>query len=466
MQVLGLDSSTQSLKAIVLDSETDRILAEASVRFGRDLPQFGCPDGFLPNPDPRIRHADPRLWLAALDLVFARLREGGTDLSAIEAIGGDGQQHGSVYLDETFADRLAALPSADSLVEALSPAFARPTAPIWMDSSTADACRALTERFGETLRAETGSPATMRFTGPQIMRFAATDPVAWSRTRHVHLVSSFLCSVLIGENAPVDTGDGAGMNLLSLRTGTWHGEIAEFTAPGLVAKLPRVGHGAAGTLSPYFARYGLRPGIPVATWTGDNPATLVGCGAAEPGCAVISLGTSDTFFAAMPSFRTDPDGYGNVFGNPLGGVMALSCFQNGSLARDRVRRELGVDWTFFDETAFEQTPPGNEGRRAFPCFEPEITPVRPASGILANFDYDAAPPAVKIRAVVEAQIENMQERTRWIGRFGTIYVAGGASRSKGLRDVIARTFGATVVPLDIPDAAALGSARLGLSVLR
>ena len=46
-------------------------------------------------------------------------------------------------------------------------------------------------------------------------------------------------------------------------------------------------------------------------------ASLVGCGAEKPGTAVVSLGTSDTFFAAMDEFRTDPDGYGHVFGNEL-----------------------------------------------------------------------------------------------------------------------------------------------------
>ena len=83
-------------------------------------------------------------------------------------------------------------------------------------------------------------------------------------------------------------------------------------------------------------------GVPV----GSVP--LVGCGADRPGCAVISLGTSDVFMATAPDGARPADGCGHVFGNPSGGLMALVCVKNGSLARDRVRRELGVDWTFFD----------------------------------------------------------------------------------------------------------------------
>jgi xylulokinase len=162
----------------------------------------------------------------------------------------------------------------------------------------------------------------------------------------------------------------------------------------------------------------------------------------------------------MPEFRTDPDGFGHVFGNPCGGFMSLSCFKNGSLARDRVRRECGVDWRFFDETAFGLTPPGNEGRRAFPYFETELTPKHDATGIEANFDWNAAAPETKIRAVVEGQIANMRERTRWIGDFDTICVTGGASRSKGILSAIHDIFGAEAKTLDATDSAAIGGARL------
>ena len=54
----------------------------------------------------------------------------------------------------------------------------------------------------------------------------------------------------------------------------------------------------------------------------------------------------------------------------------------------------------------------------------------------------------------------MYERTRWIGDFEEIKVTGGASRSKGIRETIARVFGAKVSVLDVTDSAAVGGARL------
>ena len=464
MLTLGIDASTQSVKALVYDSEARRVVTTVSVNFGRDLPEFGSPDGFLPNPDMSVRRANPLMWLAALEMVLGKL-QATFDTSSIAAIGGDGQQHGSVYLNAKWFPALRAIRDSrtsrpESLCAAVSPCLSRRESPIWMDTSTTAECRALDRRFGGYLRETTGSPAIERFTLPQIMKFVREEPAAYDATARIHLVSSFLCSVLSGEDAPVDTGDGAGMNALNLRTLAWDEDICGFAAPGLVKRLPSVcppGAACPLRLAPYFEKFGFRPGIPVAPFTGDNPASLVGTGADKPGVAVVSLGTSDVFFAAMDSFQTDPDGYGHVFGNPSGGFMSLACFKNGSLARERVRAMIGCDYTFFDETAFERA---KGTGRAFPYFESEITPIHPATGIEADFDWDAADNADKVVSVIRGQVGNMFDRTRWIGTFDEIRVTGGASRSRGIRETIASTFGARVKVLEVTDSAALGGAIL------
>ena len=461
---LGIDSSTQSMKGIVIDPAAGNVVGSAGVNFSADLPQYNCPDGVLANADPLVKHADPLMWLAALDLLLERLSATGIDMGQVAAIGGDGQQHGSVYLNDSFFTALASLSSGacPSLAEGFADALSRRTSSIWMDSSTSAECRELDARFGARMQADTGSPAIERFTGPQIRKFAKTEPERYAQTARVHLVSSFLCSVLAGGDAPIDSGDGAGMNLLNLRTMTWDAEIAEFTAAGLAGRLPRVGKPGevAGRLAPYFAKYGLRAGIPVAVWTGDNPASLAGTGAWAAGVAVVSLGTSDTFFAALDAFRTDPEGCGHVFGNPAGGCMSLACFKNGSLARDRVRQDAGADWEFFDKTAFGLTPPGNEGRLALPWFEAEITPPVLTPGLRANFDFATAAPEVRIRAAVEAQALALRSHSLWIGKFDAIRVTGGASKSPGIRQTLADVFQARVESIAVADSAALGGAML------
>ena len=449
MYTLGIDSSTQSIKALVYDSDAGRVVTTVSVNFGKELPEYNCPDGFLPNDNVLVRQADPRLWVAGLEKVLEKL-QAAFDTSKIAAIGGDGQQHGSVYLSEPYCGGEGAP----------APKFSRLVSPIWMDSSTGAEVAELNAKFPD-MAARTGSPAIERFTGPQIMKFAKDDPAAWADTARVHLVSSFLCSLLAGEDAPIDIGDGAGMNLLNLKTMSWDSGICAAVAPGLLDRLPKValpGEKTALGLAPYFAKYGLRPGIPVVPFTGDNPASLVGTGADKPGVAVVSLGTSDVFFAAMDRFQVDPDGCGHVFGNPSGGCMSLACVKNGSLAREKVRALVGCDYAFFDEGAFAELPGAT--LRAFPYFEEEITPKHPATGIEAAFDWEKASAAEKVVSVIRGQVLNLFERTRWIGAFDTIRVTGGASRSKGIRETIAEVFGAKVETLDVPDSAALGGAIL------
>jgi xylulokinase len=462
---LGLDSSTQGLKAICIDPERGDVIASATVNYGEDLPAYGCPNGFLDHPDPLVKHADPLVWLAALDLVLQRLRDSGAPMDAVAGISGSGQQHGSVYLNSGFADALRTLDPRRDLASQLASTLSRATAPIWMDSSTSRECRELDEAIGGRLQRDTGSPAIERFTGPQIRRFWREDPEAYESTELIHLVSSFLASVLCGVSVPIDFGDGAGMNLLNLRTLQWDQEIARATAPGLLERLPPVTASTtvADGLHPYFCKYGLRAGTPVVVWSGDNPNSLIGTGAGTPGTAVISLGTSDTFFAAMDAVRVDPDGYGHVFGNPAGGFMSLICFKNGSLARERVRDDCGVDWKTFDVTAFADTPPGNNGNLMLPYFVPEITPLVLETGVrrqgTAAFEAGKAPASVRIRAVVEAQALTMKLHSQWMGTdFDTVRITGGASRSQGLAQVLADVFQARIERIAVPDSAGLGAA--------
>ncbi len=460
---LGLDSSTQSLKALLADAESGRIVAVEAVNFGKDLPRFACPEGVLENPDPLVKHSPPGLWLAALDLVLERLQRGGVPMGDVLGISGAGQQHGSVYLKRGAGTVLAGLVPDLSLEEQVVPVLARATSPIWMDSSTTAECAEIQEAIGPRLQEDTGSPAVERFTGPQIRRFFLTDPAGYENTAKIHLVSSFLCSVLIGGHAPIDLGDGSGMNLLNLHTGDWDDAILDATAPGLRGKLPPVlpSDRIAGKLSGYFAKYGLKPGIPVALWTGDNPSSLVGVGAARPGVAVISLGTSDTFFAAMPAMKTDPGGYGHVFGNPAGGFMSLICFKNGSLARDRLREQCGADWQAFDASPMVAPIQGALGNLLLPYYVPEITPRVLRAGVRASGGtgfLSGVDPAATMRAIMEGQVCSMCLHAEWIGSFDKVRVTGGASRSDGLVRVIADVFQAEVELISVVDASALGAA--------
>ncbi len=463
---LGLDSSTQSLSALVVDTASGQVALDLSVNFGQELPEYDSPTGFLSSADPKLKHANPLLWVAAIDRLFEKISATGFDLAQVRGVSGAGQQHGTVYLGTPISEA-APWSGSQSLVEQVRPLLSRATAPIWMDSSTSRECREIADAVGgdSSMVTLTGSRAIERFSGPQIRKFWREEPAVYEKTREITLVSAFIASILCGASVPIDHGDGAGMNLLELRTGAWSEQLLAATAPGLGQKLraPIPSQTHVGEVAQYFVdKYGFGAGTPVFAFTGDNPSSLVGMGATEPGTAVISLGTSDTVFAAMREPRTDPKGYGHVFGNPAGGFMSLICFANGSLAREAVREKIGFSWPAVEHALLTQSEPGNRGNLMLPFFVPEMTPkvsephveLEGGAEFLAYRDAPA-----NARAVVEAQALSMQEHSRWIGeRPSIIRVTGGAAKNRGIRQILADVFQAEIRSLTVANSSGLGGA--------
>jgi xylulokinase len=460
---LGLDSSTQSLSAVVIDLDRRKVVYDQSLNFDQALPRYGTQNGVLPNRDPLVKHSSPVLWADALDLMFARMKKDGVALGKILAVSGSGQQHGSVYLNDRAAAALANLDPKKSLVKNLKGVFSRPTSPIWMDSSTAKQCAEIRKKLGgvKATAEATGSDTFERFTGPQIRKFYQTEPKAYAQTDSIALVSSFMASLLAGKIAPIDHGDGAGMNLMNIRSKGWLPAALDATAPGLRKKLPRLAESwhFVGPISPYFVKkYCVNPEAQTIAWSGDNPCSVVGLGLIREGRVAISLGTSDTYFGSMKKCRTDDHGEGHVFGSPTGDYMTLICFKNGSLAREKIRDVYGIrDWKKFGE-ALASTPPGGKGGILLPWFDAEIVPRVNRPGI-HRFDLAANDAALNCRAIVEAQMLSMRLHSQWMKVAPEcIYATGGASQTPAILQVMADVMNCRVERIEISKSAALGAA--------
>lgn len=459
---LGLDSSTQSLSAIVIDYDTRRVVYDKSLNFDKALPHYSTQNGTLRGDDPLVVHSPPLMWAEALDVLFAQMKQDGVPLGDILAVSGSGQQHGSVYLNDRAAGALAKLNPKNNLVENLRGIFSRATAPIWMDSSTSAECAEIREKLGgiKATAQETGSDTFEQFTGPQIRKFFKTDPDNYAATSRIALISSFTASLLAGKIAPIDHGDGAGMNLMDIRKKTWHPAALRATAPGLKSKLPPLTEPwkVIGTVSPYFAnKYGLNPAQAL-VWSGDNPCSAVGLGLIHEGKVAISLGTSYTYFGRMQQCRVDLRGEGSVFGAPTGDYLPLICFINGSLARERIRDQYGLDWEGYNQLLLK-TKPGNNGAIMLPWFEPEIVPRVNQPGV-HRFDFDKNNLAAQdCRAIMEAQMMSMRIHSAWMKFKPTsICATGGGSMNLPVLQIMADVFNCPVRRIEVAKSAALGAA--------
>ncbi|XP_023587986.1 xylulose kinase isoform X3 [Trichechus manatus latirostris] len=464
---LPLLENAFQVKVVAVD-ENLNVFYEDSVHFDRDLPEFGTQGGVHIHKDGLTVTSPVLMWVQALDIILEKMKALGFDFSQILALSGAGQQHGSIYWKAGASRALTSLSPALPLHQQLEACFSISDSPVWMDSSTTAQCRQLEAAMGgaQALSCLTGSRAYERFTGNQIAKIFQQNPEAYSLTERISLVSSFAASLFLGSYSPIDYSDGSGMNLLQIRDKVWSQACLGACAPQLAEKLgpPMRSSSVAGTISSYYVqRYGFHPGCKVVAFTGDNPASLAGM-RLEEGDIVVSLGTSDTLFLwlqePMPSLE------GHIFCNPVDPqhYMALLCFKNGSLMRERIRDEsASCSWSEFSK-ALQATEMGNGGNLGFYFDVMEITPeiVGRHRFNAENCEVSAFPRDVEIRALIEGQFMAKRIHAEGLGYRvmpkTKILATGGASHNRDILQVLADVFGAPVYVTDTANSACVGSA--------
>ncbi|KAI5723965.1 hypothetical protein M8J76_013417 [Diaphorina citri] len=466
---LGLDFSTQQLKAVIVDEKL-RVRHSAAIQFDTVLPEFRTHNGVIRGPDKHTVTAPTLMWVKALDILLDQLRVEGADFGKLVALSGTGQQHGTVYWNRGARSVLRSLDPAHFLHSQLASCFSISHSPVWMDASTTQQCRQLEAAVGgpENLAKITGSVGYERFSGAQISKIAQTKPGAYENTERISLVSSFACSLFLGDYAPIDWSDGSGMNLLDISTKRWCPELLEACAPDLGSKLgdPVPCTTELGPVHEYYVeRFGFNPECRVAVFTGDNPSSMAGM-VLKQGDVAISLGTSDTLFLTSPALVNLPQGH--ILANPVisDEYMLLLCFKNGSLTRERIRDQCaGGQWDIFNKF-LDSTPRGNFGNMGIFYDAQEILPWAPPG----DYRYDKADQPIpkftsletEIRALVEGQFLAKRVFAERLGlrmcSGSRILATGGGASNKCLLQVLADIFNAPVYTLDGVDSANLGAA--------
>lgn len=355
---LGLDCSTQSMTAVATSSRGD-VVHECAFRFDDKFPEYGTTNGVVRLRDARNNEEvviPSLLFVDALDAIFEDLeRSDKVALSDVKSISGSAQQHASVYWRKDFSlrDCLDAADPRTRLVDVLKSSnrkspFHLEHGPSWMDSSTTIFCDELEKELGGADRVAeiSGSRAYERFTGNQIAKRIHDDPAFLSEVGRIALVSSMLTSLLCGEYTPIDESDGSGMNLLDVRSRQWSPELLKATAKfNPAADAPKLLESALGSdvakpynsvghIHPYFQKkFGFSSDCVIVPFSGDNPCTLAGIGLAKPGDVGVSLGTSSTLMAVVPTGDARISGKeGHFFSNPIDPDSLMVCFSHPSLS--------------------------------------------------------------------------------------------------------------------------------------
>ncbi len=438
--VIGVDSGTQSTKALVVDARDGRVQGTGAAAYGL-LP--GLPAG--------AKEQDPGVWVKALvKSVKAALAAAGAAAGEVVAISVSGQQHGFVPLDKDG--------------EVIRPAK------LWCDTSTVRECEEIEAALGGVkgaLRA-VGNAVLPGFTAPKVLWLRKNEPSNYARLATVLLPHDYLNHWLTGV-ATMEHGDASGTALYDVRRRRWSEAAIRAIDPELMGKLPGVtaSDRPAGRLRREAARaLGLAEGVWVAAGGGDNMMGAIGTGNTRPGVVTASLGTSGTVYACSDKPVVDPAGEVAAFCDSTNRWLPLLCTMNVTVATEMVRRQLGLDHAGFERVA-AKAPAGSDGLFLLPYLEGERTPNVPdGTGVFVGVRPGTHDAAHMARAAMEGVTLGMNHGLRRLATLGVkpsqVRATGGGSRSRLWRQIMADVFNAEVVTLKVAEGAAFGAALQAL----
>ena len=476
---LGLDSSTQSLSAVVIDIDTAEKCFEHSLDYRTDarLNQFGIgADYILPPREEGEAEQPPLMYLASLDAMFTDMRAAGVALENIIAINTSGQQHGHVYLNRNAANIFSNLQKSESntseLKTLLAHVFSYPTAPIWMTANTVAQTEAV--RNGVGGKAEminlSGSDAPLRFTGTVVRRVAEQHPEHYAATAKIQLISSFIPAVLTGNaNVPIDYGNGCGMSLMNYQSKTWDPALLAATADGLnegveelQSKLPALTRpdSIVGNLAAYYVeKYGFEERCAIIAGSGDNPQAKVPVAG-----DLLSLGTSFVNMVSTDGDTLDPEGFANAMYDGINRPFMFGCRTNGAMVWDAVRSHYGLAKEEYApaEAALKEVAPGQ-----FMTFWQPKTESFPVSGayelIRSNTQQTLA---ADYTGIIETSLAAVYIYSAVFTKQtqAPLFVTGGATDSPEIMRRVAGIWNRPTLPVE-KGGAALGAAVAGVKAL-
>jgi len=433
---IGIDSGTQSTKAIVMDGDTGRVLGAASE-----------PYDLIPGLPPGHKEQDPAIWIEAVRrTVPAAIKAAGVDPEQICAIGVSGQQHGFVPLD------------AEGNV-------IRP-AKLWCDTSTQRECEKILEAVGglDALIARTGNGMPPGFTASKILWLKTNEPANYRRLATVLLPHDYINFWLTGRRV-MEAGDASGTALLDVRSRTWATDVMAAIDPELPVRFPALidAQETVGELRAEAAdALGLNRRVLVSAGGGDNMMGAIGTGNVRSGVVTASLGTSGTIYCCSSQPVVDPQGEIAAFCDSTGQWLPLLCTMNVTVATEAVKSLFGMDNAELTRGA-EAVAPGADGLLLLPYFEGERTPNVPeGTGVLLGWRERTNTPGHFARAAIEGASLGMNyglNRMRTLGiEPAEVRVTGGGSNNPLWRQVLADLFQADTVCLETAEGAALGGA--------
>jgi xylulokinase len=283
--LLGIDLGTSSVKVVVY-STMGKILGLGSAEYPILTPQPGWAE------------QDPEHWWSAT-VQAVRAAHTAAGQPEVLAIGFCGQMHGPALLDKQ--NRLLG------------------NAIIWADQRSGPLLDEIESLIGKRRLAEVcGTAPAAGFLIATLRWLQRYDPGRLEKIGAILLPKDYVRFRITGE-VGTDASDAAATGLFDVARRIWAWEVIE--SLGLRRNMfPAICDSAevCGKLLPGPAtELGLKPGIPVATGSADQPAQAVGNGLIEPGQGSVTLGTGGQVFVPLATPVFDSQGRLHTFCHAL-----------------------------------------------------------------------------------------------------------------------------------------------------
>ena len=435
---LGIDTSTTSSKALIIDEHGEVIAVTSSPHT-------------LQTPKPLWSEQNPLEWWEAVSAsVRSVLEKAGISGDRIAAFGLTGQMHGLVLLNDAG--------------NVLRPAI------LWNDQRTQSQCDEIHQRVGkEKFIQITGNVALTGFTAPKILWVKENEPDVYAKAKHVLLPKDYVRYKLTGEYA-MDKADGAGTVLFDLKKRDWSDEVlAALDIPR--AWMPKTFEGTefTGYINEEAAHLtGLKTGTPVVAGGGDQAAGAVGVGAVEPGIVGLTVGTSGVVFATTASALIEPEGRLHAFCHAVPNMwhfMGVMLSAAGSLQwyRDTLAPDMSFDELLKEAETIHE---GSEELQFLPYLSGERTPHPDplARGAFIGLTLRHSR-AHMTRAVLEGVAFGLKDsftliQNAGLGKVTQVRASGGGTKGALWRQIMADVLNAELVTVNTTEGGAYGAAKL------
>jgi xylulokinase len=475
---LGLDISTQSISAVMVDIDSREIVYQYSLDYQKDprLKKYGVQgqNYILPPKNEGEANQPAKMFIAALEALFTDMKSAGQPMRDIFICNTSAQQHSHAYLSRHARPIFGRLNipgnTKSNLLTLLEGCFSLNIVPTWMTADILKEGDSIRNFIGgrERMIQLSGSNSPARFTGAVIRKIAEQFPAAYQETEHIHLLSSLIPAVLTGNSrVPLDFGNACGMSMMDYVSKDWSVKLVKAVADGLPGGESVLRNKLLPIVSPltidgriatfFIERFGFSPDCRILAGSGDNPQSKVLVAG-----NLVSLGSSLVNMASTDGKHLDMSGASNAMYDGLGRPCIFSCRTNGALVWDQLRALHGLKKEDYEpaEKALRETPMGQ-----FMVFWQPRDESFPVSGSyeLIRTTHTTPELGADYSGLIETTLGLVYLYSKTFAKETAepLYVTGGANKSPEILRRVAAIWNKPVIRIE-EAGAALGAAAAGV----